>query len=165
MENWSSSSFTTNQWNTTATNWIIDTYNGLEAPSASFSCNPQITNYQEYLTSWYLIATGISNVKFKFDMALNNYSTVCRKLVNTSGLGWKSIRQPLDIFSSFDNEGDGYAWDTYVYDISAYASNRMFRIRFLAAGEDSCTKLITGILIISLWEAIPATLPQPTSCY
>ena len=160
VENWSSSSFTTNQWNTTATNWIIDTYNGLEAPSASFSWNPQITNYQEYLTSWYLDATGISNVKFKFDMALNNYSTYAENLLIPQvwdGTTW----QTLDIFSSFDNEGDGYAWDTYVYDISAYASNRMFRIRFLAAGEDSYEInywYIDNIVV----EAIPATLPQPT---
>ena len=160
VENWSSSNFTTNQWNTTATNWIIDTDNGLEAPSASFSWNPQITNYQEYLTSWYLDATGISNVKFKFDMALNNYSTDAENLLIPQvwdGTTWQTVAT----FSSFDNEGDGYDWDTYVYDISAYASNRMFRIRFLAAGEDSYEInywYIDNIVV----EVIPTTLPQPT---
>jgi len=160
IETWSSADFATNQWNTTAANWIIDSGNGLEEPSAAFSWSPQITDYQEYLTSWYLDATGISNVKFKFDMALNNYSTDAENLLIPQvwdGTSWQTI----DTFSSFDNEGDGYDWDTYVYDISAYASNRMFRIRFLAAGEDSYEInywYIDNIVV----EVIPTTLPQPT---
>ena len=160
IETWSSADFATNQWNTTAANWIIDSGNGLEEPSAAFSWSPQITDYQEYLTSWYLDATGISNVKFKFDMALNNYSIDAENLLIPQvwdGTSWQTI----DTFSSFDNEGDGYDWDTYVYDISAYASNRMFRIRFLAAGEDSYEInywYIDNIVV----EVIPTTLPQPT---
>ena len=160
IETWSSADFATNQWNTTAANWIIDSGNGLEEPSAAFSWSPQITDYQEYLTSWYLDATGISNVKFKFDMALNNYSTDAENLLIPQvwdGTSWQTVAT----FSSFDNEGDGYDWDTYVYDISAYASNRMFRIRFLAAGEDSYEInywYIDNIVV----EVIPTTLPQPT---
>lgn len=160
VETWSSADFATNQWNTTAANWIIDSGNGLEEPSAAFSWSPQITDYQEYLTSWYLDATGISNVKFKFDMALNNYSIDAENLLIPQvwdGTSWQTI----DTFSSFDNEGAGYGWDTYVYDISAYASNRMFRIRFLAAGEDSYEInywYIDNIVV----EIIPTTLSQPT---
>ena len=136
VETWASGDFTTNQWNASATNWLIDDYEGMEPPCACFYWSPRLTNYQEYLTSWYLDANGIPNVKFKFDMELDNYSTTTENLLIPQvwdGTTWHTIHT----FSSLDNQGDGLPWDTYEYDISAYAGNRMFRIRFLAAGGDT----------------------------
>jgi hypothetical protein len=51
------------------------------------------------------------------------------------GAAWNNIKT----YSSFDNAGEGwgYGFNSDSYDISAYASNRLFKIRFIAHGEDS----------------------------
>ena len=51
-EAWASGSFATNQWTTSGgSNWTMTTGVGNPAPSAMFNWTPQVTNYNQYLTS------------------------------------------------------------------------------------------------------------------
>lgn len=163
VENWATSDFITNQWDTSATNWAINATVGLAAPCAQFGWSPQITNYAEYLTSYYFDGTGFTGLKLKFDLALNNFSTDAENLFtpeiwNSSTGVWTA----LDTFSSFENSGDGWDFDTFVYDISTWAVGETFRIRFKAHGEDSY-EINNWYLDNIVIEAIPTTLAAPAS--
>jgi len=163
VENWTAGDFVTNQWATSASNWLIATTIGLDVPSAEFSWSPQITNYAEYLTSYYLDGAGHTGLKLKFDLSLNNYSTAAENMFSPEI--WSSstgIWTTLDTFSSFENSGLGWDFDTYVYDISAYAAGQTFRVRFKAHGEDSY-EINYWYLDNIVIEDIPATLAQPVA--
>lgn len=161
MEDWSSEDYETNLWQVSAANWVINTEIGLVAPCASFSWSPQILDYTEYLTSFYIDGTGHTALKLKFDLALDNYSTDAENTMSpeiwteSSGI-WTT----LDTFSSLDNEGAGWQLNTFVYDISALAAGEIFRIRFKAWGEDSY-EIDFWYLDNIVVEDIPDTLANP----
>jgi len=133
LEDWASGDYTTNMWTIGSDNWVMNAGFGNLAPSASFSWSPQVTDYSSALTSYEFDATGIANVQFSFDLYLNNYSTDAENTMTWEiwdGSSWNT----LGSYSSLD---DDLLWTRYAYDISAFASNRVFKIRFVAAGEDS----------------------------
>jgi hypothetical protein len=136
LEDWASGNFTTNQWTPGATNWSVTAGTGNPVPSAMFNYSPVVTNYSLPLTSYLFNGVGLSNLMVQFDLSLNNYSTAAENLMSLQvedGRTWQTVAT----FSSFDNDGLGWGFTTFFYDISAYASNRVFKIRFLAHGEDS----------------------------
>ncbi|MDD3103518.1 MAG: choice-of-anchor J domain-containing protein [Candidatus Cloacimonetes bacterium] len=132
-EDWASADFETNLWTSGSANWVISSANGAPAPSVSFSWTPQVTDYSIPLTSYEFDATGIDNVQFSFDIALNNYSTDAENVMIWEiwdGSSWNTL-------GGYSSLNDDLAWTRFAYDISAYASNRVFKIRFVASGEDS----------------------------
>ncbi|HQB98024.1 MAG TPA: choice-of-anchor J domain-containing protein, partial [Candidatus Cloacimonadota bacterium] len=133
LEDWASSGYDTNMWSIGSSNWGMNTTTGNPAPSASFSWSPRVYDYNSILASYEFDATGIASVRFSFDLYLNNYSTDAENTMTWEvwdGSAWNT----LGSYSSLD---DDLGWTTYAYDISAYAANRVFKIRFVAAGEDS----------------------------
>lgn len=132
-EDWASADFATNMWTPEGSNWLINSTTGSPAPSVSFSWSPQVLDYSIPLTSYEFDATGIDNVQFSFDLFLNNYSIDAE-----NAMMWEiwdgSTWNLLGGYSSLDDDLD---WSRFSYDISAYASNRIFKIRFIASGEDS----------------------------
>lgn len=158
-EAWDSGLYATQQWATSATNWYIDTYTGDPTPCAAFSWSPQITNYETYLTSWWLNGVGQTNVNVSFELSLNNYSTDAENwmaLEVWNGSTWNTVQS----WSSFDNAGEGWGFIYYNFDISAYADGNLFKIRFKTTGEDSYE--INQWYIDNIYvSALPATLPAP----
>jgi len=133
LEDWESASYETNLWSIGSTNWVMDSITGNPAPSASFSWSPRVYDYNSILASYEFDATGIASVQLSFDLNLNNYDTDAENTMTWevwNGTTWNT----LGSYSSLD---DDLGWTTYAYDISAYAANRVFKIRFVAAGEDS----------------------------
>ena len=162
-EGWDSSSFLTNQWTTDAANWMIAGV-GLPAPSATFSWSPNVTDYEYYLTSWMLDGTALSNVRLSFDLALNNYSLDAENLMAVQVWdGFARAWHTIDTFTSLDyTELNTTIWGFYSYDISAYASNREFKIRFKAYGEDSFeinNWYIDNIVVDEMPTAIDTPVP------
>jgi hypothetical protein len=132
-EDWASEDYGTNMWAAGSTNWVINSSTGNPAPSASFSWNPNVTDYSIVLGSYQFDATGIANVQFSFDLYLNNYSTDAENTMTWEiwdGTSWNNL-------GSYSSLNDDLDWTSYVYDITEYAANRVFKIRFVAAGEDS----------------------------
>jgi hypothetical protein len=133
LEDWESASYETNLWSIGSTNWVMDSFTGNPAPSASFSWTPRVYDYNSILASYEFDATGIASVQLSFDLNLNNYDILAENTMTWevwNGTTWNT----LGSYSSLD---DDLGWTTYAYDISAYAANRVFKIRFVAAGEDS----------------------------
>ena len=158
VEGWDTSLFDTQQWLTSASNWTIRN-EGDPAPSASFGWSPQVTDYTEYLTSWLLNGVGHTNVNVSFELALNNYSMDAQNwmaLEVWNGTQWNTV----NTWSSFDNNGEGWGFTYYSFDISAYAAGNEFRIRFKAYGEDSYEINYWYIDNINV-NSIPTTLAAP----
>ena len=58
---------------------------------------------------------------------------------------------------------DDLDWSRFSYDISAYASNRIFKIRFIASGEDSYEINYWYIDNITVAELPTTVTPLPIS--
>jgi len=135
-EDWSSSSFTTHKWRRNTANWVFNNTYGQSSPCLTFAKNPHLDNYQTWLKSYFLDATSMSSVKLRFDLSLIQGSI--------SSLNYLSVQvfddsawQTVATFSNADLGGNGWDFNTYVYDISELAANRHSRLRFLASGENS----------------------------
>lgn len=135
-EDWASNLFTTNNWVAGASNWNNYSSLGNPSPTARFSWNPQVTDYSIPLTSFAFNGVGHDAIKLAFDLSLDNYSTDAINQMSVEvwdGTTWNTV----DTFSCEDYDGAGWGFIRYFYDISAYAANREFKVRFLAFGEDS----------------------------
>ncbi len=133
-EDWSSGSFVTNGWATSGgTNWQISSGAGNPAPSATFSYNPVVTDYNQFLTSPNMTGLHSPVMTLKYDIYLSNYSTPNTNNLSVelwNGSAWIVLR-------TYSNSGD-IAWTSETLDISAYTHN-VIRIRFHAYGSDSYT--------------------------
>ncbi|MDZ4121941.1 MAG: choice-of-anchor D domain-containing protein, partial [Candidatus Cloacimonadaceae bacterium] len=136
-ETWVSNNFTAQYWIKRATNWSASTI-GNPAPAVRFTWDPTLYNYFEPLSSHYLDATGISNLMLSFDLSLDNYSTLSENLLSVQVYStYHDQWFNLQTFSSLANSGLGWPFQKYYYDISDYAADQIFRIRFLCEGENS----------------------------
>ncbi|MDZ4122314.1 MAG: hypothetical protein U1C33_07815, partial [Candidatus Cloacimonadaceae bacterium] len=135
-EDWASGNFTANNWVSGGTNWSVTAGTGLPAPSAQFSWNPQITNYSVPLTSDNLGGVGINSITLSYDLGLNNYSYNATNYMTVQiwdGAIWQTVANHV----SDDYAPGSTIWGSHNVDISAHAANRVFKLRFLANGEDS----------------------------
>jgi hypothetical protein len=132
-EQWTSGSFTTNQWTTSGgSNWTINTGTGYPAPTAMFNWSPQCTNYSQSLTSQYLNSHHAPRTLLNYNVYLNNYgtTTVNNLAVEVwSGMAWHTLK-------TYDNQWGNIPWTTECLDITNFADID-FRIRFHAYGVDS----------------------------
>ncbi|MDZ4183282.1 MAG: hypothetical protein U1B83_10455, partial [Candidatus Cloacimonadaceae bacterium] len=160
-ETWDSGLFTTNNWIPTGTNWVMST-TGQPGPSAMFNWSPSVTNYSLPLTSDNLNGVGISTINLSFDLALNNYSFAAQnwmaaQIWNPVTSTWNTVAT----FDSFDYPNFGTTvWGSYSYDISAFAADRVFKLRFLAYGVNSFEInqwYVDNIMV----NATPVFLPAP----
>jgi len=136
FEGWDMGNFETNNWTIDSSNWGVESGEIASkdpAPYAYFSWYPEISNYSSALTSNDLDATGMSSVYFNFDLFLDNYTTSAENVMTWEiwdGMSWFAL-------GSYTSLDESLNWTAYSYDVSAYASNRLFKIRFVASGEDS----------------------------
>lgn len=132
-ENWSSGSFSTNQWVTSGgNNWQISNAIGNPAPSAMFNWTPQCTNYSQYLTSKVLNTGNSPQVLLQYDVYLDDYSTTSMNTLSVeiwNGVTWSVAR-------IYDNQGGSIPWTTEMVDISNSVSGD-FKLRFNASGTDT----------------------------
>jgi hypothetical protein len=133
-ENWTSGSFSTNQWTISGgTNWQISGTNGNPSPAAIFNWTPSAINYDQYLTSKSFSGVHAQVMRLQYDIFLFNYST---DFLNTmqvelwNGSTWTVLR-------SYDNIYGSFPWTTETIDISSVTDNPAFKIRFHASGTNS----------------------------
>lgn len=131
-ESWDSLSFATNYWVPAADNWDLSLY-GNPSPAAGFFWEPMRINYDLPLRSYNFDASGMDTVYLGFDLSLENFSYEAENWLFWEvwdGNAWHT----LGSYSSY--LGD-LPWSRYSLNISQYAANREFQVRFRAAGEDS----------------------------
>jgi len=160
-EDWSSNSFTTQKWKRNTSNWVFNSTYGQSSPCLACGKNPHLDNYQTWLKSPYLDASSMAAVKLRFDLSLIQGSISSPNYLSVQvfdGSTWQTVTT----FCNADQGGAGWGFNTYVYDISAFAANRQSRLRFLASGENSYgieAWLLDNILV----ELVPASLATPTA--
>jgi len=132
-EDWSSGSFATNQWVATGGNWSVTTGGGNPAPAAEFNWTPEVTNYDQYLTSKSMAGIHAPQMRLKYDIYLNNFST---NNVNTMAVElWNGTT--WTVLKSYTNMNGSIPWTSEDLDITSQTNNPAFKIRFHAAGADS----------------------------
>ena len=132
-EAWTSGNFATNQWTTSGgSNWMMTTGAGNPAPSAMFNWSPQVTNYNQFLTSKQFTGVYSPSQLLQYDIFLSNFGTTYENTLAVEiwdGTTWTVLK-------TYTNMNGSINWTTEILDISAY-NDISFRIRFHAAGEDS----------------------------
>lgn len=156
-ENWSSGDLATNHWAKESYNWEVNPGSGGTAPSVSFNYSPHLADYHSALTSHEFDARGISSVEFSFDLYLNHDDVDVENIMSWqiwNGSTWIT----LGSYSSLDGN---LPFTHYSYDISAHASNRIFKIRFVASGEQ--TFFINKWLINNIHLGAPSSSLDPVT--
>jgi hypothetical protein len=159
-ESWEYGSLEANHWSRWVDNWNLIWSSGYPDPCLAFFWSPQIENYGEPITSHLFDAIGYSSVNLTFDICLNNYDLSAENwlaLEVWNGAEWFTI----DDWSSFENNGLGFDWASFSYDLTTWAAGQEFRVRFRAYGQNSWSINYWGIDNLALTGA-PLSLPAPT---
>lgn len=150
-EDWASEDLMANHWTKEGDNWWVDAEIGSPEPSVQFYWSPRVYDYEIALNSHDFDATGMNHVQLSFDLRLDNDDDTIENMMAWKiwdGDSWNWLGE----YSSLDGELD---WTTYNYDVSQYASNRIFKISFVASGIDSYQ--------INNWYIDNITLAEPTA--
>lgn len=132
-EDWSSGTLVYNKWTKESENWETIFNLGSPAPSARFDYSPHLANYSSALSSRDFDARGVSSVNFSFDLLLDNDNDSVENVMSWqiwNGNTWITL-------GSYSSLNGDLPWTHYSYDVSAHASNRIFKIRYLASGEQT----------------------------
>ncbi len=141
LEQWNLGTFETNNWSVDAPNWQVNNTVGNPAPSAGFSWEPVQENYSMALVSYPFLADSMTEgqVFLDFDIRLDNViatgnETLLAQVWNWEYRSWSTVK-------SYSNEAGGFGWISEHLDISEHAMDQVFRIRFVAEGENSLNVL------------------------
>jgi hypothetical protein len=143
-EDWSSGSFETLQWHTSSDHWVIETDNGNPAPDVAFVGEPGLVNYEASLESYPINAVGMYEGKIWLDFDLKLQSVNSTNKEELMVQVWKHSSQSWTTCAEFFNAEGNFGWETEHINIKSQAMNKVFKIRFLATGENSQD--------ISAWE-------------
>ncbi|MCK9422023.1 MAG: carboxypeptidase regulatory-like domain-containing protein [Bacteroidales bacterium] len=136
IEDWSSGGFEFNDWSfdPDQSNWSVTNTYGNPAPSAMFNWEPALTDYNYALVTPTLNATGIiDNVTLKFDLELNNYSTLsleCMAVEVFDGSAWQTVHD-------YTNLNSGFPFINESFNLTSIVAGHTFNVRFRAHGEHS----------------------------
>jgi hypothetical protein len=143
-EDWSSGSFETLQWNTTSDHWVIESDEGNPAPGLAFLGEPGLTNYEAVLESYPVNAVGTYSGKIWLDFDLK---LQCINSTNEETLQiqiWKHSSQSWTTCAEYFNGDGSFNWEPEHINIKSQSMNKVFKVRFVATGENSQD--------ISAWE-------------
>lgn len=149
-EDWSSYDFATNDWTVDGDNWEVGRFGEI----ADFWWEPEVTDYEQSLTSKIMDGSGFDSVLLNYDITLYNWSTATLEqfAVNVyNGFYWEQV-------ALYDN-ADGTYWSIHEsIDISAYASEDL-RVQFTAFGINSYNIdgwFIDNIQVVGNSAVVPA---------
>jgi len=151
-ENWNLGSFSTSDWVISSDNWIISVDTGNSAPSAVFEPEIPLTDYVESLESYYLNAFGMTEgyIFLGYDLYLSS--------ADSSGTEhfivqiWDHQSEEYSTVQDYSNQTGSFGWTRDTININAFSMNKVFRIRFVAQGENSSHIHYWGIDNISVYR-------------
>ena len=157
-EDWASGSFATNNWTTSGgANWSVTAGFGNPAPSAMFNWTPQVTNYNQFLTSKTFAGAHAPQVKVKYDIYLSNFGTTN---VNTMAVElWNG--SAWSVLKTYTNANGNIPWTTETLDITSVTHLPAFQVRFHAAGADSYDINNLNLDNIQVYSTDGTTGPNP----
>jgi hypothetical protein len=132
-EHWASGNFSANSWTVSGgTNWGISGTFGNPAPSAAFNWSPQVTNYDQYLTSHTMTGVNAMQTVLRYDIYLSLLATT---YVNNmaveiwDGSGW-------NVLKTYNSVNGPIPWTSETL-LLPVTPNSDYKIRFHASGVDS----------------------------
>jgi len=135
MEDWSSGDMSTNLWLPEPilySFWYIGSSTGNPEPSLGYSWSSS-TDYSQIINSHELNGNGLTSIIIQYDIAFNSASEVTLEEMNVEvydGDNWNLI-------ANHNNTNGDFGWISECYDISDFAVDNIFKVRFVAHGEDA----------------------------
>jgi len=137
-EDWSSGGFAYNDWtfDPDQSNWIVTTNRGNPAPTAEFYYYPTIYNYSKALVTPLLDASAITdNITLNYDILLNNFSASTLEGLAVEVFDGNAWQMAAD----YTNANGSIPWTSVSLNITSFAADHLFIVRFRAYGENSFT--------------------------
>jgi hypothetical protein len=149
LEQWNDGTFETNNWLTDSENWSINWQEGQAAPSAQFTWDPVQQNYESALESYPFLADSLTegNIFLDYDIKLDSYQPTGTEQMLVQVWNWDT--QVWTTVSSYSNAEGSFSWTSEHIDITDQALGNVFKIRFLATGENSLN--IIGWYLDNIW--------------
>ena len=136
-ETWALGNFDANNWTPSDANWGVDGQTGNPAPSAAFSWDPIQTDYSQGLESYPLCGLGMTEgtIWLDYDLKLNSMNPTGEEMLDVQVWNWES--QVWTTVVSYSNLDGSFRWMNEHQSIKAMAMNKVFKIRFMARGDNS----------------------------
>ena len=158
-EDWSSGSFASNSWMADVNNWSVGS-GGNPGRTAIFEWEPPLFDFSEALTSYRFNGVPHGSVILSFDLELLSYDDWTENLLSLQ-IGLGNQWYDLHTWSSYDYDDQSFAFTAQSFDISQYAAGNLFKIRFIAHGEDTFSLEYWKIDNISIIGAPALDLDAP----
>ncbi|MDD3962699.1 MAG: carboxypeptidase regulatory-like domain-containing protein, partial [Bacteroidales bacterium] len=141
-------------------NWQVNAGFGVPAPAAEFYWSPSVEDYNFALVSPQIDGEGVENIALSFDLYLSDYSSNGLEHMGVevfNGTEWIEV-------ADFANTGN-IEWESYLFDISEYAVNALFQVRFVAYGSNTFDINYWDIDNVKIYERLLADFyGQVTVC-
>ncbi len=144
-----------NGWMPLGDNWTINSQVGNDAPSAQWNWDPDPgTPYMSTLTSPPMNADMLTEGRIwvDFDLALNNRNATGDEMMKVevyNGSGWYTV-------ATFDNADGSFAFTANHVEITNYALDGAFMVRFNATGANSFDVIAWNIDNVCLYRTCDA---------
>ncbi len=137
METWALGNFDANNWTTDGSNWTINGQMGNPAPSAEFTWDPILTEYEKSMESYPLCAVGMTEGKIwlDFHVKLNSFQPTGEEFLKAQVWNWDN--DSWTTVAEFSNIDGSFNWEPQNINIKALAMNKVFKVRFVATGMNS----------------------------
>ncbi|MCU0369799.1 MAG: T9SS type A sorting domain-containing protein [Bacteroidales bacterium] len=137
LESWYGGNLETNNWTVETPNWQVSGIEGNPAPSAEFSREPVQENYSIALESFPFLADSMTEgqIRLDFDIMLDDATGGGTEFLLVQVWNWEN--RYWSTVKTYVNETGRFDWMSEHLDITEHAMNQVFRVRFVAGGEDS----------------------------
>jgi len=137
METWSMGNFDNNNWLAETANWSINGQEGNPMPAAEFTWDPIQTDYAVSLESYPLCAYGMTEgvIWLDYDLKLDAVQPTGEEMLHVQVWNWST--QTWSTVAEYSNADGSFNWTSEHINIKAHAMNKVFKVRFHAAGVNS----------------------------
>ena len=166
-EYWVSGGFDVNQW-TPGDNWTVNGQLGLPEPSSEFTWDPVLADYRSSLVSFPLDGINLVGdpyidgcIWFEYDVKLDDR--------NATGMETLSIEVGYQDnwfkIMTYDNADGSFDWTHGIFDITKWSLGQIFRVRFVAEGDNSADILSWFVDNIEVYRLCSAPVNLAAEVY
>ncbi len=136
-ENWAMGGFDANRWEAGSENWSVTSLAGNPAPAARFNWSPVQSDYRIALESYPFCAAGMTegHIWLDYDIKLETFFITGEEFLDVQVWNW--TQQEWNTITQYSNAGGSFGWTRAHLDLTPFAIDQVFRIRFLATGTYS----------------------------
>ncbi len=106
-------------------NWVYDDFTGNPEPAFRFNWSPTSQNYDQSLYSPVIPLGELNEVEVSFDLEFDNWSPTGAEYLAVEYKSGTDV--DWTVLEEFSNDGDGFPWTNYSYNISNLTENLFVR--------------------------------------